>query len=303
MNFSPQSPKKLKETLFERIENEQVCPRSRWLFKSRECFVWLLWLVSVAVGALAVSISLFVATHRQYAFYEATHNNIFTFLVDVLPFLWLFIFGLMVYVAIYNLRHTARGYRYPVWLILSSSLLLSFAGGSAMQFFGLGYSVDDILGKNMAIYMSQEKLERKMWQAPNEGRLVGRQVFSTMSPTTTIIFEDISGQRWNMNVSDLYQHEIELLSGGHRVRLIGERTVPDFLAFYACGAFPWMMEKGVTAKDMSQEREMFVDRLSEHFKIKPTSQSLGSEESLSSEKSIKPNPCANLPVIKKMLSN
>jgi hypothetical protein len=91
--------------------------------------VWFLWFFSVLFGALAVAVTLYVLMNHQYALYEATHNNLFTFIIEVLPFLWLFIFGLMTLVAIYNLRHTSRGYRYPVSVILASSLLLSLAGG------------------------------------------------------------------------------------------------------------------------------------------------------------------------------
>ena len=218
------------------------------------------------IGAFAVAISLFVVTHRQYELYEATHENFFTFVVDVLPYLWLITFGVMVYAAIYNLRHTKRGYRYPVSIIILSSVLLSFAGGSALQMFGFGYSIDNLLGQNMTMYMSQAKLERKLWQRPEEGRLLGRQVLTTEDPNTTVIFEDIGGQRWNLNVSDLSTRDIELLSSSDQVRLLGKAVNPKLYMFHACGAFPWMIESGVTIKDMSRERDEFVERIYSHMR-------------------------------------
>ena len=65
----------------ERIEEEKVRPRSRMFFQGRECIIWTLWLISMLVGTLAVAITLYVITHHQYALYEATHENFFTFLV------------------------------------------------------------------------------------------------------------------------------------------------------------------------------------------------------------------------------
>lgn len=258
---SPRTP--LKERIFERIETENVCPRSRWFFRSRECFVWALWLLSVVIGALAIAVSVFVVSHHQYALYEATHENFLTFLVDTLPYLWIVVFGIMVFVAVYNLRHTSRGYRYPLPYILASSIILSFAGGSALQFFGFGYTIDSILGKQMQAYMSMEKQEARMWQAPEEGRLLGRQVFVTVSPTTTVVFADTTGQRWRLNVTELFDRDRALLASEERVRVFGELTDRDAKIFHACGVFSWMMRREVTRAEMSHERTMFLEQLAE----------------------------------------
>src|SRR6056297_1803607 len=131
---NPHDMNNLKNALFEKIETDNVRPHSRMFFKGRECVIWLLWLISVLVGALAVAISVFVVTHRQYALYEATHDNFLTFMVEVLPYVWIIVFGAMALFAVYNLRHTKRGYRYPVSYILASSVVLSFAIGSALHF-------------------------------------------------------------------------------------------------------------------------------------------------------------------------
>lgn len=259
---NPERPRKpLKQALFERIEREQVQPRSRLFFRSQECFVWFLWFLSVVVGSFAVAISLFVVLHRQYALYETTHDNFFTYLVDVLPYLWIVVFGLMVAGAVFNLRHTKRGYQYPIWKLILSSLVLSFAGGSALQFFGLGFTIDSILGKQMNVYTSQEKLEERLWQEPEDGRLVGRQVLTTLSPTTTVIFEDVRGGRWQMTVIDLFESDRELLGEGGQVRVLGGLTDGTGKVFHACGVFPWMMDRSVTVSDMSRERAAFVQKV------------------------------------------
>ncbi len=254
----------LKQGVLERIKKDQVCPRSRWFFRTRECSVWFLWLLSIVVGALAVAVSLFVVLHRQYALYEATHENFFTFMVAVLPYIWIIVFGIMVYVAVYNLRHTKHGYRYPVWQIVLSSLVLSFAGGSALQFFGMGYSFDHVLGERMNMYMSQEKLEAKMWQAPEDGRLLGRQVHATVAPTSTIVFEDVSGGRWRVNIEELQTKDIELLDSAVMVRMIGAMVDTEARIFHTCGVFPWMMGERMTLEDLSEERREFVTRLYRH---------------------------------------
>lgn len=226
--------------------------------------MWMLWLMSVVIGALAVAVSLFVVTHNQYALYEATHENFFTFMVDTLPYIWMLVFALTAYVAIINLRHTKRGYNYSLTVIILGGVILSFAGGSALQLFGLGYTVDDILGQNMEMYMSQDKAEQKMWQMPKDGRLVGVQVLSTLAPTTTVVFEDVEGRLWNMEVDELRPRDIELLASGKTVRLMGECVDKDLNIFHACGVFPWMVEEGVTVEDMDRERRFFIEGVNKY---------------------------------------
>jgi hypothetical protein len=257
---NPHPQKNLKNTLLDRIEREKLQPRSRMFFHSKECVIWALWLISVAVGALAVAISVFVVTHRQYEIYEATHENWFTFMVEVLPFIWVFVFCAMALFAVYNIKHTKKGYRYSVSTILASSIVLSFAGGSALQFFGLGYSIDAILGNQMPIYMSQVKIERQLWQQPEEGRLIGKQVATTVATSSIIIFEDGAGSRWRVEVQELAPKDMTLLASGINVRMLGETMSDPAKIFHACGVLPWMMHKGVTAQQMSDQRESFLQR-------------------------------------------
>lgn len=250
----------LKNTLLERIEKDNVCPRSSWFYRTREILFWSLWILSIVIGALAFAVTLFVVLRRQYTLYEATHTNFFTFFVDSLPYLWIVVFGLMAYVAVHNIRHTKKGYKYPLWMILASSVVLSFAGGAAMQMFGLGYAIDHKLGDYMAMYSSQEKIENKLWQAPDRGRLIGQQVFTTVSPTTTIIFEDKDGQRWRMEIDELHAQDIALLADGRLVRVIGTRPDESLPNFHACGVFPWMLDREVTYQQMSAEKRAFIER-------------------------------------------
>lgn len=261
MKSDQQKTKCLKSSVLSRIESDHMCPKSRLFFRSRECFVWFLWLFSVLFGALAVAVTLFVVMNHQYALYEATHDNLFTFVVEVLPYLWLIIFGLMTLVAIYNLRHTARGYRYPVSVILVSSVVLSLAGGAALQLFGLGYSVDHILGKSMKMYVSQEKLEERIWQMPSEGRLMGIKLPSTPGSTSTIVFKDLEGIEWYVSVGELEPYDNELLARQELVKLLGRVIDESSRQFHACGVFPQMVGKDMTMDKMSQERQRFVERV------------------------------------------
>tara|TARA_B100002051_G_scaffold276808_1_gene328697 strand:+ start:2192 stop:3112 length:921 start_codon:yes stop_codon:yes gene_type:complete len=264
MKKPDQNENNLKDALFKRIESEQVCPKSRFFFLCRECSVWLFWVLSVVVGAMAVAVSLFVVMNRQYAFYEATHDNWLTFMVEALPYLWFLVFGLMAYFATFNIRHTVRGYRYPAWMIVGSSVAMSVVVGVLLQASDLGHVVDNALGTHIKMYMSQEKMEQKLWQAPAEGRLLGQRVFEDTVPSTTVVFVDVDGGRWVMDVSELNERDLTLLATQKIVRLIGRSSDVDSGRFYACGAFPWMMDRAMSLEEMRYERDMFIKRMREH---------------------------------------
>ena len=291
-----------KGSVMSRIGCGEVSPRSRRFFQTRECAVWVLWLISVVVGALAVAVTFFVLNHRQYALYEATHENFFTFMVEVLPFLWIIVFGLMVFVGVYELRHTKRGYRYPLWQIFGSSIVLSLAGGAALQLFGFGYSTDHMLGQHMPMYNSQEKIEQKMWQAPDEGRLLGRFGKPLPAPSTLVRFTDVTGNEWGVNVDELSLKERELLEHDEIVRLIGQITDGDMGVFYSCGAFPWMLDKPMTREDLRAAKEAFEMKIegykerSEHMMYKID----GDGEKEDSEKDEAETPCGEIEPVKRM---
>lgn len=260
----PQSRINLKDSVIQTIDAENVCPRSRLFFVCKETLVWIFWGLSVVVGAFAVAVSLFVLTNSQYALYEATHDNFFTFAVQALPYLWILLFLVTAYLAVNNLRNTKRGYRYEVWKVIASSMVLSLAGGAVLQLFGFGFVVDYKLGAEMRMYMSQDKLEMKLWQTPTDGRLIGKQVFSTVIPTSTVVFEDSLGTRWNLNVSELTPMDLNLLRSERMVRVVGTTSDITTKQFHACGAFPWMLDRAMKAKELSAERQAFVERVYEH---------------------------------------
>jgi len=255
-------------SILERITTERVVPTPRYAFVVREYSVWGLWVLSIAVGALAVAVTVYDALSMTYALYEATHDNFWTFLVSVLPYLWLVVFIAMTVAAVRGLRATKRGYRYSTFVILASSVVCSLIGGMLFHVLGFGFWLDNILGRQISQYMSMEKMELGMWQAPDQGRLVGMIVTTTTdathlpSQTVAFQFEDIQGHVWTLSGNELNAHELDLLQSTNRVRLLG--TTTDATTFHACGVFPWMYARAMGWGEMQHERQMFEQSMIAH---------------------------------------
>ncbi len=251
-------------SILARINAEHVVPTPRYAFVLREYIHWILWVATIIVGALAVAVTVYDGLSATYALYEATHDNFWTFLVSVLPYLWLFVFALMTGVAVRGLRATKRGYRYPTIVVLGSSILCSLFGGLLFHLFGFGFWLDNILGQQITQYMSMEKMELGMWQAPDQGRLIGMLVTTDDGSSTdvTLQFEDARGQIWTISNEELNERDLVLLQSNTRVRLLG--TTTDATTFHICGVFPWMYERAMGWGEMQRERSVFEQTMSAH---------------------------------------
>lgn len=242
----------LKTQILEKIETEAVTPRARWVYSTQEYALWAVWGLTVFVGALSVAITFFVFSHQRFALYELTHRNFVTFAVDVLPTLWLVLFVSMVAFAVFNMRHTKRGYRYPLWQIFGSSVLLSLALGALLHLAGAGFSLDKKIGAWASGYPSQEKIELKWWQNPKEGRLVGTAEYVRESGGTGARFIDVTGVVWQLDSAELLVVEKQLLEAGRQVRLFG--VIQPGSVFYACGAMPWVYDRAYVDEELATIR-------------------------------------------------
>ncbi len=257
--------------VLERIESEAITPTPRWQFFVGEGVLWLIWLGTVVFGSAALSVTTYVAMSATYALYEATHENFITFLIQSMPYIWLLLFTLMAYLTVFEVKKTKRGYRYGTFVILGSSLICTVLGSVIFHAMGLGYAVDRTLGQQISMYMSMEKMERKTWQMPNEGRLVGQINTSESGVTTDIInFEDTTGALWRISDEEMSERERTLMLSGATVRLLG--TTTSEFSFHVCGVFPWIQGKAMGRRELMHEREEFDARLQAHKRMTQTNE-------------------------------
>jgi hypothetical protein len=167
--------------------------------------------------------------------------------------------------AVFNLRHTKHGYRYPLWQILGSSVVVSLVGGAGFHLLGVGFMLDEQLGMKVKMYESQIKMEQKMWQAPEAGRLVGSVTIDSIAGDmiNKLSFKDVTGFTWEIDESELKPAEIDLLKGGSRVRLLGQIMPDNSAVFHACGVLPWVYEKRYSANELQQFKTNMRNRMEE----------------------------------------
>lgn len=308
MNQKPH--KDIKDSVMSRIESEKIEPISRWYWLSHEYALWGAWGASVLFGALAVSVASFASLHIGYALYEVSHNDFIDFVFDALPYLWLGAFFVMVLAAYFNLRHTKRGYRYPILLVVGSSIGFSFLGGGMLHAVGAGWYIDRMLGEVLPAYQSREKLEERFWQAPLAGRFVGKIIEGEEAEEGMVAFVDAENNTWLIDLEELRQRDLSLLQTGKKVRLLAATSSDSDSnddVLYACAVFPWLLDHAPPFREFQENRRMFIENIREEKEkigviVKEQIDRLEPGE----EDEERPLPmrvsgvCANLPIFQKM---
>ncbi len=293
--------KDLCDRVLSKIGQENICPSPKWQCWCQSHLVWVLWALSVTVGAVSVAVMFYVFNHARFAIYEATHDTPLSFFVEVLPYIWIASFALMSLLAYYNLRKTKRGYRYPLWQVILSSLIFSVVGGFFLNWIGLGFTIDTALGRGMPTYQSLEKMEMKMWQMPDDGRLVGS-ARGQLEGDMYYELVDVHENTWQVDVMELRERDINLLNSGKVVRILGTTTDEDMKVFHACGVFPWMFDKRHEVSEWQKERREFVAKMYDHMEAKDRLSALEDKayENKVYERQFMMGKCADLATMKRM---
>jgi hypothetical protein len=116
----------------------------------------------------------------------------------------------------YNLRHTARGYKFSFAIILLFSLFLSFSLGTLLFAIGFGKNIDDFRRPLIGSAMMPED---KNWNDNKKGLLSGT-IKSFDKDSQQFVVSLISGEELSISAVELGNRSLEQLVEGSNVRII-----------------------------------------------------------------------------------
>ncbi|MGE5425898.1 MAG: hypothetical protein ACM3PZ_02395 [Bacillota bacterium] len=202
----------------EAIKEQGVSPRPRWRFLAKEWLVWASGILSLLVGAAAVSVIRYLSENSASM---ESGKSFGAWLLLSLPYFWMVLLALFLWVFYYNLKHTKRGYRYPMYQVAGAAFLLSILLGLAFYSVGIGQAIDVVLGR-APLYDRIINPHVSFWSRPEDGRLSGLIIFKEPSGDSLILV-DRRRSRWSVH----YLPEDEYLAiPGQPVRALGEISGP-----------------------------------------------------------------------------
>ncbi|MFA6194487.1 MAG: hypothetical protein WC719_01915 [Patescibacteria group bacterium] len=214
--------KEFDQKLVEKIREEKMAPKPRWHFLLKNQVVWLAGALALLIGAVAVSVMIYLLKNNGWELQAQTNKSVLEFFLLTMPYFWIVFLGIFVFVLYYNVKHTTKGYRYPVWLIAVSGILASFILGSILFLFGVGQAIDNVLGERAPLYETVINRQLSFWFNPDEGRLAGVIVSEVADGNFYLV--DPAGESWQITGQNLHAdfYLSDFFKVGEPVNLVGE---------------------------------------------------------------------------------
>ncbi len=222
------------DKLLAKIKDGKMSPKPRWQFLLKDSVVWLFGLISLLIGAAAISVMIYLFKYNDWEIYDQTKKSFLEFFVLTLPYYWFVFLAIFVFIISYNFKHTKRGYRYSGILLAGASILLSVILGAIFFAAGLGEKLDDILGSRAPFYDQVFNRHVDFWSHPAEGRLSG--LIVDQLDDTSFVLIDRGKEQWLVSTKNSEPYSNVIIVVGQPIRLLGE--VIDKNIFHADKILP-----------------------------------------------------------------
>lgn len=217
---------------FKAIKIKKIKPRPRWEFLLKDYVVWVIFGLAVLIGSLSVSIIIFMI--RSSGWDSIARFNSFKPMLANIPYFWILILAIFLFLAYYNFKHTKGGYKYNPYLIIIISVLISAVLGSVVYGMGGGKKMEEIFYHKLPIYQKIMNQGARIWISPQEGRLAGVVMGKY---DINFALKDFSGKVWIVVLRDEGVENQDSIKMGNRVKILGEQISEN--KFEADFIRPW----------------------------------------------------------------
>jgi len=220
MNYKDISQKVLKI-----IEEKKIKPKPRWNFVAKNYVVWSLGILSVIIGGFATAVLIFMIKDNDLLIYQNLGKGLFRFIFLSLPYFWLIFFCLFIAVAHYNIKHTKRGYKFKLPVIILAIISSTMLFGVLFYNIGLGQALEYTMQAKLPIYQKVMMHRQKIWQDVEQGFLAGTIIFIETKEKFKI--EDLAEQEWQIDASQARIAPILKIEAGEQLKMVGKK-LPNF---------------------------------------------------------------------------
>ena len=229
------------QELLGRLKKEKMTPAPRWHFLLKNYSIWTLGVASFAVGSVSFALIIHLVRNNDWAIYDEISGSLWQFIFLTLPYFWIILLALFLSVMYYNLRHTKGGYHYSVPAILSLCIISSFGGGLLLHKFAMGQAIDDLLGEKAPYYRELINPQARLWDAPEQGRLIG--IISSSTGESNFYLIDFRDKKWLIQCGFCQKMMPVSIIISEPVRLLGEMVDED--TFSASRILPVQAGRGL----------------------------------------------------------
>lgn len=221
--------KDLSENILHKIKEEKIKPRSRWRFVLQSYVVWLIFFVSIISGAVSLAVALYLLRINDWGSYVFINSSFINFVLITLPYFWLIIFPIFLWISYHYFQHTRAGYRLEFIKIVAFNLGASALLGVSFYAVGIGRFTDNVFIKRAPFYGEMMMEREKKWHNPDMGVLAGQ--IGEVDDGEAFELSSVVGGEWVVEYSEARVAGGVVIERGVAVRVFGDRlSENDFVA-------------------------------------------------------------------------
>lgn len=202
------------EIIIEKIKKEHVTPVPAWFATAQNICMWGIGILFATVGAVSLAVVTVIMVNNDWDIYRMFDPNLVRFILVSIPYIWVSIGVVCLFIVYSAVRHTKRGYKYNVASIIIASLGLSICGASLFHIYGVSRRLDATLVTHVPYYAPIAHPRVNRWHHPEKGYIAG--VVEEIAPGKSIIVRDRRDRVWLISTSSTQSVYI-----GMTVRTIG----------------------------------------------------------------------------------
>ena len=227
------------DQLIEQMKLRNIKPKPGWHFTSKTIFFWLVFLISVLLGAFAFSIILFSIQQLEFDLITHMSHSYLELLMGLAPLFWIISLIVFLAIAMIGIKNSKKGYKFSYSKIVVFSASFSILFGTLFFIGGGAQWLEHAFSVQVEIYESVQDKKIKMWSKPEEGFLSGTIVKVNEQSIELIDFND---QSWIIDIGQANVSRAVLIEEGEKIKIIGKATSDS--NFQADEIKPWGGQAG-----------------------------------------------------------
>ncbi len=147
-------PRDIENKILKEIKKRGMKPKPRWYFVLRNFSFWFLSFLFILIGGVSFASLLYKISNTYEVLQFVFDNNLLIFksVLLFIPYIWLLLLIIFLFLAIYNFKKTEFAYRYNLTLIVSLFFLASVIFGVLIFYFGLSAKTEQIYKNYIPFY-------------------------------------------------------------------------------------------------------------------------------------------------------
>lgn len=212
----------ISKATLEKMKRENIHPRPRWYFLTKNLFFWLMFSLTTILGGISFGMIMFITGDLDWDIYHYLGISVSKAVLVSLPYLWIAFMLFFLFVTYYNFIHTRTGYRYHFIMIFFISLLMSAMLGLVFYQYGWTETIDSQLRSRIPGYHHLIYGREKQWMQPSRGLLSGN--ITVIDRGNNILFlKDYSDKEWQVDISQTRVKGMFPITNNLEIKILGQQ--------------------------------------------------------------------------------